>query len=169
MVYRLATDWMVRGSNPGGDEIFRSRRDRPWAPPSLLHNAYRVFPGGKAAGLGVDHPLTYSAGVKERVELCLYSPSGSSRPLLGRTFILTLPLALREGETFSHQFVWLLGAYRLPNSSELNIYLEESTLCNCRKSCNTFSETFIQQSYDTLIQTYEGRDLQICIVLVAVK
>jgi hypothetical protein len=70
---------------------------------------------------------------------------------------------------FSYQFVWLLGAYRLPNSFELYIYLEGSTPCNCRESCNTCSETLLQNSYDTLIQTYEGRDLQIGIVLVAVK
>ena len=31
-------------------EIFRIRPDRPWGPPSLLYNGYRVFPGGKAAG-----------------------------------------------------------------------------------------------------------------------
>ena len=31
-------------------EIFRTRPDRPWAPPSLLHNGCRVFPGGTAAG-----------------------------------------------------------------------------------------------------------------------
>ena len=40
----------VRGSNPGGGEIFRIRPDRPWGPPNLLYNGYRVFPGGKAAG-----------------------------------------------------------------------------------------------------------------------
>ena len=28
-------------------EIFRTSRDRPWGPPSLLYNGYRVFPGGK--------------------------------------------------------------------------------------------------------------------------
>jgi hypothetical protein len=38
------------GSNPGGVEIFRTRPDRSWGPPSLLYNGYRVFPGGKAAG-----------------------------------------------------------------------------------------------------------------------
>jgi hypothetical protein len=47
---RLATGWTVRGSNPGGGEIFRTRPDRPWDPPSLLYNGHRVFPGGKAAG-----------------------------------------------------------------------------------------------------------------------
>jgi hypothetical protein len=41
---------MVRGSNPFGGEIFRIHPDRPWGPPSLLHNGYRVFHGGKAAG-----------------------------------------------------------------------------------------------------------------------
>jgi hypothetical protein len=46
-VQRLAT---VRGSNPGGGEIFRTRQDQPWGPPSLLYNGYQVFPGGKAAG-----------------------------------------------------------------------------------------------------------------------
>jgi hypothetical protein len=41
--------WTVRGSNPDGGEIFRTCPDRPWGPPSLLYNGYRVFPGGKAA------------------------------------------------------------------------------------------------------------------------
>ena len=35
---------------PVGGEIFRTRPDRPWHPPILLYNGYRVFPGGKAAG-----------------------------------------------------------------------------------------------------------------------
>jgi hypothetical protein len=38
------------GSNPGGGEIFRTRPDGPWGPPSLLYSGYRVFPGGKVAG-----------------------------------------------------------------------------------------------------------------------
>ena len=32
-----------------GGDIFRTRPDRPWGPPSLLYNGYRVFPGGKVA------------------------------------------------------------------------------------------------------------------------
>ena len=28
-----------------GGEIFRTCPDRPWGPPSLLYNGYRVFPG----------------------------------------------------------------------------------------------------------------------------
>jgi hypothetical protein len=46
---------------PVGGEIFRSRSDRPWGPPSLLYNGYRVsFPGIKRPGRGVDHPPSFS-------------------------------------------------------------------------------------------------------------
>jgi hypothetical protein len=48
----IATDYGLDG--PGFEfrwgEIFLTRPDRPWGPPSLLYNAYRVFPGGKVAG-----------------------------------------------------------------------------------------------------------------------
>jgi hypothetical protein len=36
--------------------IFRTRPDRPWGPPSLLYNRYRVLLGVKRPGRGVDHP-----------------------------------------------------------------------------------------------------------------
>ena len=49
-VSRLVTGWAVRGSNSGGGKIFRTDPDQPWGSPSPLHNGYRVFPGGKAAG-----------------------------------------------------------------------------------------------------------------------
>jgi len=48
------------------------------------------FPGVKWPGCGVDHPLPFSAEVKERVELYLYSPYGPSWPVLGRTVPLPL-------------------------------------------------------------------------------
>ena len=34
---RLATSWMIWGSSPGED-VFRTRPDRPWGVPSLLYN-----------------------------------------------------------------------------------------------------------------------------------
>jgi len=52
---RLPTCWKVRGSNPGGGEIFRTYPDRPCDPTSLLYNGYRVFRGGKG---GRDVALT---------------------------------------------------------------------------------------------------------------
>ena len=55
-VQRLATVWTVRGSNPGGGEIFRTCPDRPWGPPSFLYNGYRVFLGGKEQPGSDDDP-----------------------------------------------------------------------------------------------------------------
>jgi len=49
-VWRLATGWTVRGSDPGWGEIFRSHPDRPWCPSSLPYNGCWVFSGGKTAG-----------------------------------------------------------------------------------------------------------------------
>ena len=67
---------MVLGSNPGWSEIFLISPDRPWGPPSLLYNGYRVFFGGKAGGKRRWPPIPSSAEVKERAELFLYSTSG---------------------------------------------------------------------------------------------
>ena len=82
-VKRLATGWMVQGSNPGVGKIFRTRSDRPWGPPSLLYNRYRVYPEDESAGTWRWQPTPSSAEVKERVELYLHSPSGPSWPVLG--------------------------------------------------------------------------------------
>jgi hypothetical protein len=85
-VWRLATSRTVRGSNPGGGEIFRIGPERPYGPSSLLYNGYRgLFPGGKAAGACLWPHTPYSDEVKERVELYRYFPSGSSWPVLGWT------------------------------------------------------------------------------------
>jgi len=48
-VVGIATDYGLDspGSNPFGGEIVRTWPDRPWGPPHLLYNGYRVFPRGK--------------------------------------------------------------------------------------------------------------------------
>jgi hypothetical protein len=87
-VYSLVTGWKVSGSNPDGGEIFHTCPERPLRPRSLLYNGYQVsMPGVKRPGCGGNRPLPYSAEVKERVELYLYSPSGCSWPVLGRISI----------------------------------------------------------------------------------
>ena len=71
---RLATGWTVRGSNPGGDEIFRSRPDRLRGPPSLLYNEYRVSGGGKSAGAWRRPPILFQRRGCVWVELYLCPP-----------------------------------------------------------------------------------------------
>ena len=73
---------MATGDGLGGTgiesrwgEIFRTCPDRPWGPPSLQYNGYRVFPGGKErSGRDADPSSPSSAVGHERVELYLYSP-----------------------------------------------------------------------------------------------
>jgi hypothetical protein len=55
-------DWTVRGSNTGGDEVFRTRPDWTGGPFSLLYNGYR--------GMALTTQPS-RAKVKERVELYL--------------------------------------------------------------------------------------------------
>jgi hypothetical protein len=85
----LATGWAVRGSNPGGGEIFRIRPDRPWGLPSLLYNGYRVFPGGKADGAWCWPPTPNWRRGQEWVELYLYFPFGPSWPVIGKTLLFS--------------------------------------------------------------------------------
>ena len=61
------------------------------APVQTVSGAHPTFytidtgslPGVKRPGRGVDHPTAFRTEVKERVELYLYSPSGTSWPVLG--------------------------------------------------------------------------------------
>ena len=89
LVQRFATGWTVRGSNPGGGQIFRTRSYRPWGPLSLLYNGYRLFPGVRASGAWRWPPTPiYSAEVKEGVQLCFYSTSRPSWPVIGWIYLI---------------------------------------------------------------------------------
>ena len=48
------------------------------------------FPGVERPGRGADHPPSPKRRGHERVELYLYSPSGSSWPVIGRTLLFFL-------------------------------------------------------------------------------
>ena len=76
-VQRLATGLTIRGSNPGGVEIFHNRSERPWGPPSLLYNIYRVFFGGKGGrGLAlISHPHLAPRLKKEQSYISTPTPS----------------------------------------------------------------------------------------------
>ena len=52
------------------------------------------FPGVKQQGRGADHPPPSKCRGYERVGLYLYSPSGSSWPVIGRTFTFTFTFTI---------------------------------------------------------------------------
>ena len=62
----------------------------PGAHPASYTMGTWSFTGVKRPGRGVDLPLPPRAGVKESVELYLYSPSGHSWPGLGPTFTFAM-------------------------------------------------------------------------------
>jgi hypothetical protein len=68
---------------PGIDSRWGARFSAPGAHPASYTMGTGSFPGIKRLGSGVDHPPPYSASVEERVQLCLYSPSGPSWHALG--------------------------------------------------------------------------------------
>jgi hypothetical protein len=98
-ITRLATGWTIRGSYYGGGEIFRTRPDRPWGPPSHLYNGYRVFPGVERPGRGADHPsLRAPTSRKSKaIPLALRSRKSTAIPLAPRSRKNTaIPLAVRS-------------------------------------------------------------------------
>ena len=92
-----AMAWMVRGSNPSGDEIFCTCPDQPWGPSSLLYNGYWVFLRGKdRPGPEADPHTPFQCRRHKRVELYLCSPYGlygvyrASVPVQGCTLLFYL-------------------------------------------------------------------------------
>ena len=83
----LATRYGLDG--PGiGSRWGRDFSTRPWGPPSLLYNGYRVsFLEVKRPGRRVAQPSSFNTKVKERVELYFYSLSGCSWSVICWTLI----------------------------------------------------------------------------------
>jgi len=67
---------------------FSARSDRPWGPPSLLYNRYRVFPGGKVRpGRAADHWPPSSAAVMEEYSYTSTHPLGQTGPVTGSLYL----------------------------------------------------------------------------------
>ena len=71
----IESRWQARFSAPV--------QNGPGAHPASYTMDTGSFPEVKQQGRGVDHPPPFSAEIKERVELYLYSSSGASWPVLG--------------------------------------------------------------------------------------
>ena len=74
-------------------EIFRTCQNRPWGPPSLLYNGYRVFPGGKERPGRDADPSPPSSSV------VMKGKSYTSTPRMGRT-ACTEPHCLYKGALY---------------------------------------------------------------------
>ena len=80
-------------SGRSGDRIpvgtrFFACPDRPWGPPSLLYNGYRVFPGGKVRpGRAADHSPPSSALVMEEYSYTSTDPLGHTGPVTGSLYL----------------------------------------------------------------------------------
>ena len=102
------------------------------------------FPGVNRKKRGVDHPPTSSAGVKERLELYLYSPSGPSWTVLG----WTLPFL------FVSYRNWKISLSPIPN-----LFLE-TTISQRGHLPLLYSDTHLKVSH--LLSSSLGNSKQTC-------
>jgi hypothetical protein len=98
-----------------GDRIpvgarFSARPDRPWGPPGLLYNGYRVFPGGKpGTRCAADHSPPSSAEVLEEYSYTSSPPTGHNQACNGVTLPLEIYLSI------SYSFITLTAFSMLLN------------------------------------------------------
>ena len=82
----LATALRARRSRyriPVGAKFSAPLQKASGADPASYAMDIESFPGVKRPGLGDDHPPQSIVEVKERAELCIYSPCGPSWPIVG--------------------------------------------------------------------------------------
>ena len=105
-VQLLVTGWTVRRLNPDGGKIFRTCPNRPWNPPSLLHNGYPVFSGIKERPGRDADPSPPSSAVVKKEQSC------TSTPPMGCT-VCTEPQCLYKGTLYFLLFSthWLCCSY----------------------------------------------------------
>ena len=99
----------------------------PGAHPASYNGYWGLFSGGKTAGAWRCPPTPSGGEVKERVELYLSSPSGSSWPVLG----WTIPLPIR-GNLCDGQFLSLYT----PSNRRLLTVRDTVIICKTRWSRN---------------------------------
>jgi len=134
------------------------------------------FPGVKRPGRGVDHPSPPSAEVKERVQLYLYSPSGSSWPVI--RWPLPLPHIFQKCKELTRNSRRQIGdtrqrsTLRTHNSAvtcETCFYLELSARCAWPDKRNGKQSTIIiLNTLGTTVKILAARTL-ICAPLTSLK
>ena len=86
---------------PVGPRFSAPVQTGPGAYPASCTTGTGSFPGVKLPVRGADHPPPSKCGGHERVGLYLYSPSGPSWPVIGRTFTFTFTFITDHSKTWS--------------------------------------------------------------------
>ena len=90
-VQRVATGWTVRGSNPGGGEIFPTSPDWPWDPCSLLCTmGTGFFAGVNRPKRVVNHTPHVTPRLKKEQSFSSTPPLGLRGPFLGEIYLFHL-------------------------------------------------------------------------------
>jgi hypothetical protein len=77
----------------------RKHGDRPWGPPSLLYNGYRVsFPGVQRPGRGVNHPPYLAPRLKKEYSYTSTPPLGLHGLLQGDLYLYLYKEGRKERE-----------------------------------------------------------------------
>ena len=85
------------------------------------------FPGVKRPGRGADHPPPSKCRGHERVELYLYSPSGPSWPVVGRTLLYYINTNYKKLKKIKYVSLWLCDGPSLGrNQSLFNKHIHKS-------------------------------------------
>ena len=170
--------WTVRGSNPDWERFSAPFQTGPEDHPAFHKMGTRSFLGVKRPGRGFDHPLLSSAEVKERVELCLYSPSGPSWPVLGELYLylyggvctqrfIVVDAQVRSAKQEALQNCAVYRSRSLQHKCDLlstgdkirSVILQHNTkLCGrCKKTSFTFERHF-QMDIDVFQRDFADKD-----------
>jgi len=140
----VTTWWLVHSdrlwAGRSGDGIlvgarFFAHPDRPSGPPSLPHNGYRVFPGGKVRpGRAADHSPPSSAAVMEEYSYTSTHPLGHTGPVTGSLYLYLFISCICISEDCPSQFLSTL-IYMHIKQERSDGFLWNFVFEDCTKNC----------------------------------
>jgi hypothetical protein len=142
----------LRAGRSGVRILVEARLSAPFQTGPEIHpTSYTMgtasFPGLKRPGRGVDQPSPSSAEVKKRVELYIYSPSGTSSPVLVNFILFWWPRAwsTNSGSLKHQQPYGPAQTLTLSDpTSDLFRQYDFTVLLRCRKTSDTVFVAFVR-------------------------
>jgi hypothetical protein len=142
--------WTIREQITVQAKFSESVQIGPGAHPASYSKYTGSVPGVKRPWRDNDHSPTSSAEVKDRVQLYLHSPSGPSRPAVGRTLTFTF----NHPQYKSHSFCYAV------KFSVLSLSFQQAALLgNCDRSCKIFPTNVISDERNIMsVFSYEAHE-----------